>query len=1527
MLGDFMEQKISNLSQQLWSLTADLRPAAEGTRDDLHRARVAIASALASGESSVASRSAPAVSRTPLEPTQALQELLDTAVSESSPELVKSADFVVARREVPLAIAGLSSLTPSAVAGQAIDVSFGPFLDQLGRPVWIDLYRIVRQVRLVRVAGGAPFLVLPIGGLLGTESGYKLGSGSVWIASQQLAIAAPASSYTGILIKGGSVKFSSSLPHTGLEIVVPPTVTCTLALDLNDGAAPGGTGAGQDARLSNAKLPAKATFVFAHGGSSVKGVSSASFTVYGSTVDVDVIAGVAIYDAALSQVLYNAKTTAATFEVKDVRSDQFVPAETASIHQVAWALPVAVTSASSLGSAAGAGSLAMFLDSGLTVAWKGQATPLPAGPLVVLVVPGLITVVALQVLGLGTKESILLWSDKPGDPPTSQLTLGWKSTFAIWFFSSSSGSEILAMFGAIDGNFDRPITVGGRRVYVHSDLALILFIESAAFTGFIVEAALQPPPVRPNAPLAFSIANAVFRTTQAKSLILVAAFDGVQANAGGLALGFGLQYLLPILPDPYAANFDVAVRQLNDTGVVGVLSAIVLWAPALKPVLTYTLPGNATSALLGAQTNLARDVVADQSAAAVGFGAVVLLDLSTNVDQFGVAWKTNPSERGAGPNALAVDSMFLESPSDSVYVLTVPSVLWEPVYTDPPPSPPYPAGYPSPISFPNSGGPTTIGVQSVNLVRVAPAPALDNLVGNFTTSPAPSTATARLTLPFGMEAFATLNKSAGPAFKGANVAYNRPKFTAESVIGGYQISLNAVDPAFPDSPAFQGYTIQLQNTLFNGVPTAPPVSILGVDVDTIFNGYLGPGGTNQLVPVTRIDLSGYGESLFSNWRNETNDVTAVSKARFDVLIGRTSVEVVQVRSILYPYGVRVVRTITIDRKNTGVVTRHDSGWQASSDGVYDFAGSTLTVHPGVVQKIVNVVNIRDTGQLIDVGGAQVAGVFFDGDLVIDGITKGGGLDGVPARNQIGYIQLTPEKSGGPLTDAQYEQLIQRAGPLGGGVDCVLNVATSGLMMKLGRVGVGVTQGMSGPEFVMTAWGSPQFPYGGQWSFLKQTGPGTAPELVNTDLGVPLIRSGPVPNPPPPSSAYRFADPEDLANAASPASDYGIVHATGTQRVFFQRPKIDANALNQITSTVAPTLADPYSLANSVGLFPRTDAAIPFPNANYSLDISGGGAIKLQLPSPTFPVTVGQRTISEAGGVRAYADYTGATATISIDTAAAVSWTFQLQDVNVATSSTLMGEVLRLKASVEASASAETRLKNSQMIFGGALGPVQSILTFLSSLGFPSPLNVSMTNSVKVKAGLKIPMDDELNKLLPPGGPQFADTDVVVSLVINNPISEADFELGATILIPTPFDPLMAVGLVKIQIQMSTASGNTFTLTVGVGLGVSFKVGGFGVTAYFAETMFFIVGDTVLGFGVGMLIKGSIDLEIISVDVSVEAKMAILKVSCPGVTIYGAAQVTFAIEITICWVIDIDIEVQAEADQNLNGGPCALPDVL
>lgn len=1527
----------SIILDRLASLIGDLRPSARTSSQELEQVRSLAAQAVAFGQSV-----SPISISSVVEPIQRPRVIssLDQSNMEAAADAAlalpeQSPRFLIARREFPIASTGLVSLMPNWTAGRAIDNTIGPFEDFLGRSVWFDVFNIIRQLRLVRSPGAAPFLAVPLEGIIVRGDKLILPAGSVWIASQELARNAPAGGYTGLRIRGGTLSFSQAPATTpGNEIVVPPTVTCTLSLELDPGTPPSGSGAGEDARIATANLPATITLVFSLTGAKIQSAGNAHVQVYGSSAEIDPIAGPCTYIPALERIFVPANTNINSFKVTDVRSDQFQPSDKAAVESVAWALPVAVISPDSLGNAAGAGGLALVLKDGLACTWKGQTTKVSTGPLTILVDPGQITVIALTLRNIaGLREIIPLWSKQPGGLASSQVEVSWPSQFPLRFFASSSGTELLSLACTLKAKFDRPITVSGNRVFIQSKKGSLTFIKSAVFTGISLEASLDPPPSLPANGIAFAIANAIFRTTPAVSLSVVAAYDGIRSVQGGATIGFGLQYLLPILPDPYASNIDVPYQKLRDIGIIGPLNAVVRWTVANPPILTYTLPPNATS-LTKALTSTSAVAVQPSSlthtplstaATSVGRGPLILLDLSTSVDQFGVALTfASRDSTISSPLIVVDDSMFIKSHSNSVYVLTLPAVQWEPIFTEsqlPPPSPPFP----SPLTFADSGGPTAITVQSIQLVRVAPAPALDNLVANFNTSQSPSPAAARFTLPFGIEAASTWNKPGSVGSKGASVDYNRPKFSSESILGGYQIKVRAIDPSAPDSPSLEGYAIQLRNGLFSGVPANK--SVLDDQVDTIFNGYLGPGGKRPQVPVTRIDFSGYGESLFSDWRNNTDELVAVSQARFDVLIGRTAYEVIQVRSILYPYGVRLVRTITISRKNSGAVIRKDSGWQAVSDGEYNF-GTRLTTHPGVVQKISNVINIRDTGeQPFDVGGGmQVVAVLFDGDLKIEGVIKGTSPSGgVPARDQIGYVQLTPAATGS-LLPSQYEYLIKTVGPLGGSIDCLLNIGGSGQLMKLGRVGVGVTQGLGGPEFVMTAWGSPQFPNGGQWSFLRQTGAGAAPEVVDQDLGVPLIRAGAAPAPPPLTSPYRFADPVDLATPTNPASDYGIVHATGTQRVFFPRPKIEASVPDRITSTVAPILADPYSLANSSGFFPRTDSAIPFPDSNYALVIDGGN-FRLQLPSTSFPVSVGQRTIAEASGVRSYADYTGSIADLVIDTSAPVPWKFQLKNVNIATSSGLLGEVIRLTATVDAAANTVTRLKDSKITFGGALGVVQDVLEILQTLGFPSPLDVAMTNKIQLKAGLKIPMDEELNKLMPPGGPEFDDTDVVVSVVIDSPISEAGFELGATLLIPTPFDPLKAVGMIKIEIKMSTDSGNTFTLTVGAGIGVSFSIAGFGCKAYFLETMFLVAGDNVLGFGVGILIKGSIDLEIVSVDVSVEAKMAILKVTCPDTTIYGAAQVTFAIEVTIAFVIDIDFEVQAEEDQKLNGGPCALPDVL
>jgi hypothetical protein len=49
------------------------------------------------------------------------------------------------------------------------------------------------------------------------------------------------------------------------------------------------------------------------------------------------------------------------------------------------------------------------------------------------------------------------------------------------------------------------------------------------------------------------------------------------------------------------------------------------------------------------------------------------------------------------------------------------------------------------------------------------------------------------------------------------------------------------------------------------------------------------------VPVGAIDLSGHGASMFSFWQDPTIG-TGISQAQFDVVVGRTSYEVVQAQT-------------------------------------------------------------------------------------------------------------------------------------------------------------------------------------------------------------------------------------------------------------------------------------------------------------------------------------------------------------------------------------------------------------------------------------------------------------------------------------------------------------------------------------------------------------------------------------------------------------------------------------------------------
>ena len=345
----------------------------------------------------------------------------------------------------------------------------------------------------------------------------------------------------------------------------------------------------------------------------------------------------------------------------------------------------------------------------------------------------------------------------------------------------------------------------------------------------------------------------------------------------------------------------------------------------------------------------------------IGRDLLMLLDVSSRADQMGVtvgpALQVGSDDRGgtkltvAGGAAqsfaglpLQIDHMDVVTAAQYTRAATLPQISWEPLWNIPLPlegmlplddTVTYTPGL---FVYDNDGIPTRIFSESPYPVPIAPLPVTRHFLQEYHDTQTPRQLRSVFTLPFGMVAEAEFTrKLANPELDNARLTFNMPHF--EQLRGGLQIKARAprVKPPARQSPKFPGGTIQLDNIrwfLF-GIPLQG--TTLGKTVFKIFDGRFNPSsGADHSVPLEQIELSGYGASVFSNWLDADAAIADVSQTQFDVVVGRTAHEVVQVRSILYPFGVPVVRTITLLRSNNGYVFRSDSGWKAESDGIYDF---------------------------------------------------------------------------------------------------------------------------------------------------------------------------------------------------------------------------------------------------------------------------------------------------------------------------------------------------------------------------------------------------------------------------------------------------------------------------------------------------------------------------------------------------------------------------------------------------------------
>lgn len=658
-----------------------------------------------------------------------------------------------------------------------------------------------------------------------------------------------------------------------------------------------------------------------------------------------------------------------------------------------------------------------------------------------------------------------------------------------------------------------------------------------------------------------------------------------------------------------------------------------------------------------------------------------LMDVSSNANQLGVSLGLSRGQRVTTGMAravgeaeatisqtdgqlISVEGMEVIAQGAMTRLFMMPQVAWEPVFNMTPPGLNKPGDPPLLFNYyGNDGGPTRLINKHQERIAISPKPLVDFILDKYEQKQTP--VSALFTLPFGLRALAELSHTNNRETIKPQLSQVRPNFPND-LQGGIQIRATAGDygKKFPgeskknDLPMFGGFTVQLANVL-GIVGNSTGASTLGQSVTEIFNGefFVNQGNPTQLltrgVPVSKIDFTGYGASTFSNWLSPSAEIAQTSQARFDIMLGRTAHEVIQVKSIVYPWGIRVVRTITLFRSSSGFVYRTDSGWQPESDGVFDFRAKFIDesfpgvlkeearyeLHPGTLRGLYNITNIREDGSVADfivnnsipVGKKYIdengdvitnngssfnqevkcVAVYFDADVAIENLVKGHKNGKTPAKKILGYVQLSPP--GIPLTPVQLKQLLNlQGGLIGGDINCEMDVSSSGQMMQINRFDIShsIKPGnpSSKPIFVAATRGSVLLPKDGSWSMVQhETGSGEVTPLP-PHIPIPLIRIGEwqkeivvnaadVAN-----NLVRLAHPlEILRDPIVDTINYGFLQSTATQKALFLTPSYK-KGISKLLSKTPPIFSDAYKLMNGSSIFPNVgDAYSNFGKAIALLD--------------------------------------------------------------------------------------------------------------------------------------------------------------------------------------------------------------------------------------------------------------------------------------------------------------------------------------
>jgi len=1589
------------LVSRLAELTGLLSPAEDTPPAALDQARRLLAEALLNGQSEpLEDLSGPGSVPTTIDtlPQQIVDDLR-RVVHDSIPAQ-RDHSLRIFRRTWPLLTAHVAQSVPAWASGWSLESSIGPFESVESGLVWFDIRRTATPVVLVdsqteRLLIGLPPATLSAVPVHAGVTVLDIPAGSVWFAASLFDARSPAGSFAGLRIRGGTLTLSHAAFVQGNTIRASPGIVATLRLHLDPPERPPRTRHGGDARRVSVGFPEQVTFTLSVGaGGKLIQAAPAALEIYGNRIRLRDLEGAAPrYDGPLARLWFPMSVNREAISIGDARSQVFRPSGRATIRESAWALPVAFPKGgdpSSLGEAAGVGALALSLEKGLHAILEPEESskPILLDSTFLLAEPGQLSVIARSA-PMRYRRVLDLWENNARGH--SQIELESNDPLVLRFDATMAGggAEALAI-SMLDcrTQLDRPVSATGDRVPFASRRATLAVQRLADVTRLALTAPADPSrdPVTgeqtPQSDVPFALSNALVRTSAALALQLMGVLnERHQIDRGTLVLRFALSFLLPSLPDPYAANIARRApgRQLFSRGQLSPtlsernpqLAAHVRWMTPAHPELSFELGAGAAitpgflridDAAIEREPDLFRRAQSHSGLAevealfprATGQGPELfrLLDVSSRAGLFGVGYSPESPALlfSSAPGAqLHLRGLDLIAPTRNVSAFTLPAFQWEPVYNIPNEDA---LPFPPRLVSATDGGPTRFAMPAANLVPVAPLPVLDTFLTEYNRQ-FDLLLAARFTLPFGMVAVAELRRaffdplSSSPHFQSV-----RPGFPASGLSGGPQLTLVAPVPTLgwvgDHSPGLPGATVQANNSTGGG-----NVLKSGL-VDATFNATF--ADKMKLVPVRRIDFTGYGATTFSDWRNPGVTGPGVSQVKLEAIVGRTSREVVQVRSRLYPWGAIVVRTITMERTGSGGVFRRDSGWQAASDGDYKLPG--CTVHPGVVPRLTSIRRIRDTTNMYEHGPVKLTQVVFDADVEIEGVTLGANASRlVPSRDIIGYVQVLPV--GGDLLDLDLNDLLIATGPIGGPIDCELNVAQSGLHMRLSRIEVDRTTTLAGnPQLVAVARGSVELPGAGQWTVAYRGPSETEPHRLEADRPIPLIRANPTGGVIP---LYRFADPRELHRPTNPDSEYGLLHSTGAQRMFVPQPQVrwsDATLYGGSTFL----FADMYTLAGVVALFPRPDQCHPLP-AGSALRITGRRKARLDIPIQAelglgeFKVGPLERTLSQSAALRVRSRFRPeSTIKLVIDSDQRPDWSCTFGPVATVSDIGDLEELMQVVGHMSSSAEAAPELRNPQVEFGGPLEPVKAIIDFLTAFGLPFPFLVSLTNTTYgFKSGVKYAFPNlqfkHLEKVIRKGLGVMLELELMVGFGKSAKSGMED----AVPLVPMPFPSVgsgpgwhffvefeakllgkaidLAIGkgylggAAKFEVGANDEGHTSITYALGFSGAVEGHVGVLSITGRRTYSGVFqrLVGKREVGLGVSS--EWEIEGELLEGLVAVGLSFELLVLVERAETFSLKGEATLAIDVTLGWVMSKTFEVEFDLDEKLAIAAFAAASVL